>query len=85
MFYTYILYSASADRYYVGSTADMNVRIEQHNAGRNKSTKAGKPWSIQYTETFATLSEARKREIEIKNKKSRKYIEWLIHSSEMKG
>jgi putative endonuclease len=82
MYYTYILYSSSTDRYYVGSCDDLTIRIAQHNAGRNKSTKAGVPWIIQYTETFSTRSDARKRELEIKKKKSRKYIEWLINSSD---
>ncbi|MBP6687385.1 MAG: GIY-YIG nuclease family protein, partial [Lacibacter sp.] len=80
MYFTYILYSEATNRYYVGCCANMEIRIVQHNFGRNKSTKAGKPWSIKYTETFASLSEARKREFEIKNKKNRKYIEWLISS-----
>jgi putative endonuclease len=53
---------------------------EQHNAGRNISTKAGILWIIQYTETFATRALAMKRETEIKNKKSRKCIEWLVSS-----
>jgi len=80
MFYVYILYSSDTDRYYVGTCANMNIRFEQHNTGRNKSTKAGVPWIIKYTETFTTLAAARKRELEIKKKKSRKYIEWLISS-----
>jgi putative endonuclease len=31
-----------------------------------------------YTEKFETREQAHKRELEIKRKKSRKYIEWLI-------
>ena len=80
MYYTYILYSSSSDRYYVGSCDDITIRLAQHNTGRNKSTKSGIPWIVNYTETFSSRSEARKREIEIKKKKSRKYIEWLISS-----
>ena len=34
-----------------------------------------------YQEAFETKGEAFKREIEIKNKKSRKYIEWVISSA----
>jgi len=39
----YILYSAKMDRYYIGSCEDLNIRIAQHNSGRNKSTKPGIP------------------------------------------
>ncbi|WP_161890244.1 GIY-YIG nuclease family protein [Pontibacter russatus] len=80
-FYTYILYSEKLDRYYIGSCQDMEVRLEQHNAGRNKSTKAGVPWVLKHTETFEARSTATQRETQIKNKKSRKYIEWLINSA----
>lgn len=79
-FYTYILYSVKLDKYYVGSCEDMDTRIQQHNAGRNKSTKPGLPWTIKYLEEYSTRAEAVSRETEIKNKKSRKYIEWLISS-----
>ncbi len=77
---TYILYSAKLDKYYTGSCEDINVRITQHNTGRNTSTKAGVPWEIKYIEEYNTRSEAQSRELEIKKKKSRKYIEWLISS-----
>ncbi|MBF9252044.1 GIY-YIG nuclease family protein [Pontibacter sp. 172403-2] len=80
-YYTYILYSEKLDRYYIGSCEDMEVRIMQHNSGRNKSTKGGIPWQIKHTETFETRLTAISREIGIKKKKSRKYIEWLISSA----
>ena len=77
----YIIYSIKSDRYYIGCTSDIEARIIQHNSGRNTSTKFGLPWQLKYTEPFESLSEARLREIEIKKKKSRKYIEWLINKS----
>ena len=81
-YFTYILYSEKLNSYYIGSCGDLESRLnDRHNAGRNISTKAGIPWVIKYTETFSTRSEAVRRELQIKNKKSRKYIEWLICSS----
>ncbi|WP_421773903.1 GIY-YIG nuclease family protein [Gracilimonas sp.] len=78
---TYILYSESKDRYYVGSTSvGVIKRVERHNAGWSRSTKSGIPWLIKYVETFATKSEALARERHIKRQKSRRYIEELIHS-----
>ncbi|MBD1396745.1 GIY-YIG nuclease family protein [Pontibacter sp. JH31] len=79
--YTYILYSEKTDRYYVGSCQDMEIRLAQHNAGRNTSTKAGAPWVLRYSETYPTSQLARARETEIKRKKSRRYIEYLISSA----
>ena len=77
----YILYSATLDKFYTGSCQDIDTRIQQHNDGRNKSTKAGKPWIVKYTEVYKTLIEARKREAAIKRMKSRKYIESQINSN----
>jgi len=77
-YYIYILYSESRDRYYIGFSSDVDERLERHNAGASKSTKSGRPWKIVYTESFDTNTEALKREREIKKKKSRKYIEYLL-------
>uniref|UniRef100_A0A832DG00 GIY-YIG nuclease family protein n=1 Tax=Ignavibacterium album TaxID=591197 RepID=A0A832DG00_9BACT len=79
--YTYILYSTKINKYYVGVTEDLNWRLERHNMGWGKYTKSGIPWEIVYYETYNTKSEALKREREIKNKKSRKYIEALIQNA----
>lgn len=65
----YILYSAKLDRYYTGSCEEMSIRIIQHNSGRNRSTKAGVPWEIKYTEEYNTRNEAQSREMEIKRKR----------------
>jgi putative endonuclease len=78
MFYVYMLYSPSLNKYYTGSTGNLNDRLFRHNHGRSKATKAGIPWILKYTESFTTRSEAVKREFNIKRMKSRKYIEALI-------
>ena len=70
MFYVYILYSAASNRYYVGSAADLIVRLRKHNEGKVRSTKAYRPWAIIHQECFKTRSEARKRENQIKRMKS---------------
>ncbi|MEJ8756253.1 GIY-YIG nuclease family protein [Pontibacter sp. H259] len=80
-FYTYILFSEKINKYYVGSCRDIDDRIKRHNAGYSKSTKVSTPWVLKYTEVFETRTEATIRELEIKRKKSRKYIEWLISST----
>ncbi len=83
MFSTYILYSESKERFYVGHTADMKDRINRHNNGRSKSTKYGIPWKVVYTELFKTKSEANQRELYIKKQKSRVYILKLIKSQKL--
>jgi putative endonuclease len=78
----YILYSERTDKYYIGSTVNLDHRLYHHNLGATPSTKAGSPWRVVHTESFPDLKAARARERAIKRKKSRRYIEWLISSSE---
>ena len=73
------MYSAKLDKYYTGHTSNIKLRLERHNDGWSRSTKAGIPWKIVYKETYNTKSEAMKREYEIKRMKSKKYIEKLIN------
>ena len=81
MYKTYILYSESKNRFYVGHTADMEDRIKRHNAGRSKSTKYGIPWKLVYIKEFSTKSEAYQHEMYIKKQKSNEYIKKLINDS----
>ena len=48
MFFLYILYSESADRYYVDYTSNMDLRLKQHNEnfGSNSYTSIYRPWKI---------------------------------------
>ena len=78
MFYFYILQSLISCRYYVGSTEDLKNRLLLHNKGMVRSTKSDKPWRLVYSESFSTLKEARKRELQVKKWKSRLAIERLI-------
>ena len=78
MWFLYIIYSSSIDRYYVGVSSDITIRIERHNAGWGRYTKRGIPWVLKYKEEYESKSDAIKRENEIKRKKSRIYIESLI-------
>jgi putative endonuclease len=81
MYFTYILFSTKTNKYYVGSTDNLESRLRHHNAGSTPSTKSGSPfWEIVYAEQFEDKTLSLKREIEIKRKKSRKYIEWLVQN-----
>ena len=81
MYYTYIIQSQKNGKFYTGSCQDIQIRIERHNAGATPSTKSGRPWKLVYSESYENNSDALKREREIKSKKSRKYIEFLIDSA----
>jgi Predicted endonuclease containing a URI domain len=82
MFSMYILQSSTSGRYYIGHTDEISRRLTEHNSGMAKYTRREKPWKVIYVENYATRSAAMRRELEIKRKKSRQYIEELIKAGE---
>jgi putative endonuclease len=75
MYFVYILYSSNIDKYYVGQTENLERRLSEYNSKRNLGAS---DWKIKYVENFENRSDAVKRESEIKAKKRRTYVEWLI-------
>ncbi len=80
-YFVYILQSLKDGSYYVGTTQDLSQRMERHNQGRSKYTKAKRPWQVIYSEEYRDRSTAMKREYEIKSRKAKGYIENLVRTS----
>ena len=76
--FMYILYSEKLDKYYIGACINMERRLYEHNIGHSKFTSLGIPWKLVYSEVFESLEAAKKRELQVKKRKSRKYIEELL-------
>ena len=71
-YFVYILRCCDG-AYYVGSTSALATRLEAHNTGRGpRFTACRRPVELLYSEVFDTMSEARKREIQIKKWSSAK-------------
>ncbi len=68
-YYVYVVRSERAGRFYVGSCRDIEIRLAEHNRGRTRSTKYGRPWVVVYSEHFPTKQEAFQRERQIKSYK----------------
>ncbi|MCY7293080.1 MAG: GIY-YIG nuclease family protein [Ferruginibacter sp.] len=79
--FIYIIYSEKLNKYYTGACINLERRLYEHNIGHSKFTSVGLPWILKYSEQYSTLPLAKKRELEIKKKKSRLYIEKLIGGS----
>ena len=76
--YTYIL-KCSNGSYYVGSTKDLNRRIEQHQSGEGANhTKKYLPVELIYYEEYTRIDDAFYREKQLQ-KWSRKKKEALIN------
>lgn len=78
--YTYILKSCKTNKTYVGSTIDIENRINEHNSGGCTFTKNFRPWQLCYKEKFTSLKEARRREKYFKSCAGRKLIKKLLYN-----
>ena len=78
MAWLYILQSKTSGRFYIGSTNELTRRVSEHNRGPCLARRGRSPWELEYQETYATLLEARRRELEIKKWKSAAKIRDLI-------
>jgi putative endonuclease len=78
MFHIYILQSQTTQRFYIGCAEDPQARLADHNRGQTQSTRNRGPWTIVHIEEYATLSEARRRERQLKSWKSHRSIAELI-------
>ena len=67
MHYVYLLYSETTDKFYVGSTSNLDQRLHAHNAGNNTSTRYGAPWRLTYYEAYEEKSDALIREQKLKH------------------
>ncbi|MHB1768242.1 MAG: GIY-YIG nuclease family protein [Phycisphaerae bacterium] len=67
-----------AGRFYVGSTEDVQRRVQQHNdqsvESSFKYTRARGPWIIRWTESHPSRASAVRRERQIKSMKSARWI-----------
>ncbi len=82
MCYTYILYSETLDKFYIGQTCEnLDERLRKHLSNHKGFTAKIKDWKIVYFETHENKSVACKRELEIKSWKSKTKIKKLIDNS----
>ena len=79
-YYVYILQSMEDFSFYTGQCEDLDSRMSKHFDGFNKYTASKGPLRLVYFEQYNIRTEAIKREKEIKNKKSRKYLLEIIES-----
>ena len=75
MFYVYIVYSSSLEKYYAGSAEDVEKRVGQHNAGKGRFTSKGIPWVLIIKLECNSRSEAVQLEQKIKKRGIKRYLQ----------
>jgi putative endonuclease len=68
MYYVYLLKSRVDEFTYIGYTSDLKKRLKEHNQGKTKSIEHRIPFDLIYYEAYKNKTDARKRELELKNK-----------------
>ena len=66
MFFVYILQSKKDRKLYIGYTNDLKRRIQEHNSGKNQSTKVRRPFELIYYEAYKSEKDAKNREENLK-------------------
>jgi putative endonuclease len=66
MFYVYLLRSKKDKKFYIGSTSDLKLRLQEHNDGKVKSTSYRRPLELIYYEAYVNENISRKRERQLK-------------------
>jgi putative endonuclease len=74
----YILQSLKNSSLYIGYTADLVKRVQQHNSGLSKATKPFIPYKLIFYEAFLNRIDAKNREVYLKGGYGRKTIKGLI-------
>ena len=70
----YILESETGQRFYIGHTNNLHIRLKQHNENNLGWTKRYRPWKLLYSEAFTTKPEAIQKEKYLKSLKNRNAI-----------
>lgn len=85
MYYFYIV-RCSDNTLYCGQTNNLQKRIDEHNFNKKKSAKylrARKPVKLVYFEKYKTISEALKREYQVKQWKKNQKEKLIISVSKI--
>lgn len=77
MFYVYAIRSKSRSYIYVGLTSSLERRLNQHNAGKSKTTRAYRPFELLYVEEVSSRPVAREREKYLKSGTGKEYLKSL--------
>ena len=73
-YYVYVLISSKDNGRYIGYTNNLRKRLEEHNKGKNFSTKFRAPFSLVYYEACINQDDAKQREKYLKSTTGRRFI-----------
>lgn len=81
MYYVYVLFSLKDKKFYIGFSTDVQRRLEEHNQGKNTSTKPRRPFELIYYEAHYSKADAQKRERYFKTTKGKATLKQMLRQS----
>ena len=78
MFFVYLLKSLKDNSLYIGYTNDLNNRFQEHNRGKNFSTKAKRPWQLIHYEAYLNINDALRREKYLKTNQGARLLKRML-------
>ncbi|MCX5713223.1 MAG: GIY-YIG nuclease family protein [Candidatus Omnitrophica bacterium] len=85
MYYVYILLSQKDENFYIGFTENIKQRLDEHNAGKNVSTKLRRPLSLIYFEWHTSKFDALRRERYFKTTKGKATLKQILKDALLKN
>lgn len=79
-FYVYILKSEKDNNFYTGYTANLRIRLAQHDNGEVSSTKNRRPLKLVYFEGCVNQQDATHREKYLKSSWGKRYIKTRLQN-----
>ena len=78
MYYVYVLLSNKDNNFYIGFTENVGQRLDEHNAGKNRSTRLRRPFKLIYCEGHTSKFDALRREGYFKTNKGKTTLKQIL-------
>ena len=77
VYYVYVLRNTKG-QLYIGSTDDLERRVQQHQQGETRWTRNRGPWTLVLTESFPTRADAMRKERKLKRGRTHQQLRKLL-------
>lgn len=77
-YFVYVLLSEKDKNFYIGFTENIEQRLDEHNAGKNVSTRSRRPFKLIYYEGHTAKSDVLRREKYFKTTKGKTTLKQIL-------
>lgn len=81
MYYVYVLLSLKDRKFYIGYSADLKRRLNEHKTGGSVSTKKRVPFKLLYYEAHTNEEDAKRREHYFKTDKGKSSLKQMLRNA----